>query len=287
MTASYDPKPQRQVRNLVANPGKAPDPAGVDKPSQLWQQVGGQLIDNRTYDGLVKPQRDNMKAIEEFIGESGGYTGLSDWAMRDYEEKIAKKVNEVYKKTAEAEVANSLINDEARRLKEQQATAEAEQLLRRNNLADHYWNLKDAEAAAVEVTVGMEQWGVNNAVALAGLDVQQRAAVIQKKRAELLAPYSNVPEGYIAAYVDPKLVVADKSIKEAVLKEEYKIKNQQNKELGMKDVITNFKTAAIYTPIANSEGLEQLSGFSHEKMQKAYNEGKATFANITRYLLKQ
>ncbi len=286
MTASYDPKPQRQVRNLVANPGKAPDPAGVDKPSQLWQQVGGQLIDNRTYDGLVKPQRDNMKAIEEFIGESGGYTGLSDWAMRDYEEKIAKKVNEVYKKTAEAEVANSLINDEARRLKEQQATAEAEQLLRRNNLADHYWNLKDAEAAAVEVTVGMEQWGVNNAVALAGLDVQQRAAVIQKKRAELLAPYSNVPEGYIAAYVDPKLVVADKSIKEAVLKEEYKIKNQQNKELGMKDVITNFKTAAIYTPIANSEGLEQLSGFSHEKMQKAYNEGKATFAKHNPLLTK-
>ena len=181
MTASYDPKPQRQVRNLVANPGKAPDPAGVDKPSQLWQQVGGQLIDNRTYDGLVKPQRDIMKALEAFIGESGGYTGLSDWAMRDYEEKIAKKVNEVYKKTAEAEVANSLINDEARRLKEQQATAEAEQLLRRNNLADHYWNLKDGEAAAVEVTVGMELWGVNNAVALAGLDVQQRAAVIQKK----------------------------------------------------------------------------------------------------------
>ena len=35
MTASYDPKPQRQVRNLVANPGKAPDPAGVDKPSHI------------------------------------------------------------------------------------------------------------------------------------------------------------------------------------------------------------------------------------------------------------
>ena len=43
MTASYSPKPQRQVRNLVADPAKAADPAGVDKPAQLWQQLGGSL----------------------------------------------------------------------------------------------------------------------------------------------------------------------------------------------------------------------------------------------------
>lgn len=278
MTASYTPKPQRQVRNLVADPAKKSDPAGVDKPAQLWQQLGGQLIDNRTYDGLVKPQRDNMKAIEDFVGSEGGYTKTSEWAVRDHEEKIAADVERVYKKTAEAEVANALINDEVKRLAASKATSEAEQLLRRNNLADHYWNLKDAELAAQEVTVGLEVFGTQNAAALASLDVQQRSAILQKKRAELLAPYSSLPEGYIGAFVDPKVLVADKSIKEAVLKEEYKLKDLQNKELGSKEVVNNFRSAAIYLPIANSEGLESLAGFSDKKLQSAYTDGLATFA---------
>ena len=278
MTASYNPKPQRQVRKLEADPAKASDPAGVDRPAQLWQQLGGQLLDNRSYSGLIQDKRDNIKQIENFIGAEGGHTALSNWAERDYEEKIAKKVNALYKKTAEAEIKNKLINDEAKRLKDSNAIAEAEQLLRRNNLADHYWNLKDAELAAQEVTVGLEVWGTQNASALAGLDVQQRSAAIQKKRAQLLEPYNTVPQEYIAAYVDPKLLVADKSIKEAVLKEEYKLKDLQNKDLGFKSAINNFRSAALYQPIANSEGLEELTGFSHEYMQTAYDDGKTTFA---------
>ena len=110
MTASYDPKPQRQVRKLEADPAKASDPAGVDRPAQLWQQLGGQLLDNRTYSGLVEDKRDNIKQIENFIGAEGGFTGLKNWAESDYEERIAKKVNALYKKTAEAEIKNKLIN---------------------------------------------------------------------------------------------------------------------------------------------------------------------------------
>ena len=277
MTASYSPKPQRQVRKSVADPAKKADPAGVDRPPQVWQRLGGQLIDNRTYDGLVQPQRDTMSAIENFIGQEGGYTKTSEWANRDYQEKILEEVNKVYKKTAEAEVTNSLINDEVEKLNAVNATQEAEDLLRRNNLADHFWNIKDAEEASVEVTVGLEVFGTQNAGALAGLNTQQRSALIQKKKAELLKPYAGLPEGYLAAYVEPKLAVADKSIKEAVLKEEFKLTKLQNENLAFKTITTGFKNAAIYNDIANSEGLKELSGFSSEKLQKVYTDGKAAF----------
>ena len=159
MTASYNPKPQRQVRNTVASPAKAPDPALVDKPSQSWQQLGGQLIDNRSYENVIKPQKDTMGSIMNFIGEEGGYTAMAEWRDRDYEEKIRKSVEEIYKKTAQAEVTNSLITDEVERLKKERLTAEAEELLRRNNLADHYWQLLDSNLAAQEVSIGLESFG--------------------------------------------------------------------------------------------------------------------------------
>ena len=288
MTASYNPKPQRTTTKRVASAPKAPDPACVDRPAQSWQQLGGQLIDNRTYDGLVKPQRDNMSAIKDFIGEQGGHTGLRDWAETDYQEKIAEQVSSLYKKTAEAEVTNSFIADETRRLTAEKATAEAEQLLRRNNLANHYWYLKDAEVAGIEASIGLEQWGTNNAVALSGLDAQQRSLLIQKKRAELLAPF-NLPEDYVAAYVDPKLLVADKSIKEAVIKEEFKLIDTQNKELSFKTITGNIENAATYKDIADTSGNvigQQLIGFSTKKLQSAYNDGKASFIKHNPLLTK-
>ena len=278
MTASYNPKPQRQVRNTVASPAKAPDPAGVDRPSQIWQQLGGQLIDNRSYENIIKPQKDTMNAIMDFIGEDGGYTAMGEWRDRDYEEKIAKKVNDVYKKTAEAEVTNSLITEEVERLKQEKLTREAEELLRRNNLADHYWKLLDSDLAAKEVSIGLESFGKNNAEALAGLNVQQRASVIQKKKNELLAPFSDLDQDYINAYVEPYALSANNSIKKVIAEEVNKQNKIQNEELGMKKVINGLREAAKYSEVANENDIPQLEDFSVQKLNSAYSEGYTEFA---------
>ena len=70
MTNSYKVKPQRQVRDRVALPGRPKELARPTAPLEIPQQVGGQLIDRREY-VADRSVAQGLEAIQTWSGVAG------------------------------------------------------------------------------------------------------------------------------------------------------------------------------------------------------------------------
>ena len=87
MTSSFGITPQRQVRDLVARPetpASIPEPA---KPSQIPQQVGGQLLYGRSPEVDPGPSQ-TLQVIQDIIKKGGTFDkGMNLLGEQYYEDR--------------------------------------------------------------------------------------------------------------------------------------------------------------------------------------------------------
>ena len=88
MTNSLAIAPQRQRRDFFKKPQKGPTLAATAAPAREPVQVGDQLLDMRRYEPGNQAQA--IQAIENFVGNQGGLSKLSQWAMEAHVKKAEK-----------------------------------------------------------------------------------------------------------------------------------------------------------------------------------------------------
>jgi hypothetical protein len=221
MTSSFGITPQRQVRDLVANPERPTAPAEPARPAGIPQQIGGQLLYAASY------QPDNrlastVKSIEDFIGKGGAFTNVSNILFE-------RQKQEAYQQ------AKDLINSEVVAYKDSIENAKETQILkksgdselaRQNQLRNPWVNFfyYDAKAtnAGKDISIQLAGWGKTQAEKLAEIeDPGQRSALIAAKAEEFMQPYKDIPKAFKAAKIDPLLSSVSFDIKKLVQEKSY------------------------------------------------------------------
>jgi len=204
MTSSFGITPQRQIRDLVAQPEKPAALPAPAQPSAIPQQVGGQLMYAASFQRDTAAEQ-GIKNIENFLAQGGVFERGSTLLFENYKAEKRQQAERIL--ASEATAYKDLIQNasETEQLKKK---GEFE-LARQNQLSNPWTNFYyyDAKAtnAGNQIAVNLASWGKQAADSLAELPVDQRAAILAAKAQELKAEYSDIPEAYQAAKIDPPL----------------------------------------------------------------------------------
>lgn len=210
MTQSYKVKPQRQVRDQVAlpaTPKELPRPAA---PLEIPQQVGGQLIDRREY--LPDPK------INQALTALSTWSGVSTKLNKQLGEERLKKAQQDAEKLIQQEtyaLQQSLQNaSEVEQLRAKKEFAAARYAQLKNPYINFFYYGQKATDASKIIGTKLNKWGKDNADRLARIeDPAQRAALIQAESDELKKPYSNLPQNWVEARIDPTIAQSQSEIK--------------------------------------------------------------------------
>jgi hypothetical protein len=285
MTSSFGITPQRQVRDLVANPERPTAPAEPARPAGIPQQVGGQLLYAASY------QPDNrlastVKSIEDFIGRDGAFTNVSNILFE-------RQKQEAYQQ------AKDLINSEVVAYKDSIENAKETQILkksgdselaRQNQLRNPWVNFfyYDAKAtnAGKDISIQLAGWGKTQAEKLAEIeDPGQRSALIAAKAEEFMQPYKDIPKAFKAAKIDPLLSSVSFDIKKLVQEKSYERRKLADQRTALEKFNGTLNLGASFAK--NSFGSQQGTIFAADAIQKAYNEAYGYYVTLRQYDEKQ
>ena len=259
MTNSYKVKPQRQVRDRVALPGRPKELARPAAPLEIPQQVGGQLIDRREYveDRSVAQ---GLQAIQTWSGVAGKtIKNLGEERWKD-----AKRSAENLIKQETYALEQSLKNaSEAEKLRAKKAFEEARYVQLKNPYINfNYYGTKANEAAALTSTK-LTKWGTDNAGRLARIESpSEKAALIAAEADELKKQYSYLPKNWIEAKIDPALATATVGIKKAVAEAELDV---------AQETVDQTIRAAIVSPLLQASEYSTVGGTTERGVE--YAEG--------------
>jgi len=210
MTNSYKVKPQRQVRDQVALPAAPKELPRPAAPLEIPQQVGGQLIDRREY--LPDPK------INQALTALSTWSGVSTKLNKQLGEERLKKAQQDAEKLIQQEtyaLQQSLQNaSEVEQLRAKKEFAAARYAQLKNPYINFFYYGQKATDASKIISTKLNKWGKDNADRLARIeDPSQRAALIQAESDELKKPYSNLPQNWVEARIDPTIAQSQSEIK--------------------------------------------------------------------------
>lgn len=284
MTSSFGITPQRQVRDLVAQPER---PAALPAPAQpggLPQQLGGQLMYGASYQqdtGAIQA----IKSIQDFLGKEGVFQTGAEVLFENYKTEKKQQAQSILASEATA-YRDSLENaSETQKLK---AAGDAE-LARQNQLSNpwvnyFYYDTK-ATNAGKEVALKLASWGKKSAERLAELPDDQRAAAMAQKAQEFLAPYADVPEAFKAAKVDPLVSATLFDLKKDVVGKAYERSVVTDKNTAIAKFYGGLKTGAQF--IKGSLGAKEGVVLGQQSVQQGYNDARAYYVDVRGYSEKE
>lgn len=284
MTSSFGITPQRQVRDLVAQPER---PAALPAPAQpggLSQQLGGQLMYGASYQqdtGAIQA----IKSIQDFLGKEGVFQTGAEVLFENYKAEKKQQAQSILASEATA-YRDSLENAfETQKLK---AAGDAE-LARQNQLSNpwvnyFYYDTK-ATNAGKEAALKLASWGKKSAERLAELPDDQRAAAMAQKAQEFLAPYADVPEAFKAAKIDPLVSATLFDLKKDVVGKAYERSAMTDKNTAISKFYGGLKTGAQF--IKGSLGAKEGVVLGQQSVQQGYNDARAYYVDVRGYSEKE
>lgn len=284
MTSSFGITPQRQVRDLVAQPAKPEQPPAPAKPEYTPPQVGGQLL----YGASYKPgsATEAIKSIQDFLSNEGAFGKATDALFERYKEQKKEEANRLLQQEATA------LRDSLENAKETKILSKAgdENLARQNRLSNPWVNFfyydTKASNAGKQIAVDLAAWGTKESERLAEVDnPAERASLIASKVDELLKPYSDIPSAFRSAKIDPLVSSALLDVKKNVTNkvfERQELKDQQTAS----DIFTGeVRLGAKF--IKGSYGSPAGTVFGQQSLQNAYNKAYTQFVVNRGYSEKQ
>ena len=224
MTNSFKVKPQRQIRDLVADPERPQELARPAAPLEIPQQVGGQLIDRRAF--LPNPQvQQALQSMQTWSGVAqDSLQTLGEERQRDAQKK-AEALLEQEAFAFEQSIKNAT---DVEKLKARKKFKEARYAQLRNPYINfHYYNTKATDAGKI-VSTKLAKWGQDNAENLAIIeDPGQRSAQIAAQADELMKPYADLPQNFIAGKIDPLLASTKADIQKLVANAELNVAEEK------------------------------------------------------------
>jgi len=220
MTNSYKVKPQRQVRDQVAMPETPKNLAKPAAPLEIPQQVGGQLLDKREY----LPDPKVGQALEAMTTWSGATTKLNKQLGEERVQKAKQDAEKLIQQETYA-LQQSLKNaSEVEALRAKKKFREARYAQLKNPYINFFYYGQKATDAGNIIGTKLAKWGQDNADVLARMESpSERAAFIQAESDTLKQPYSNLPQNWVEARIDPQIAVKQAEIKNLVAEKELDI----------------------------------------------------------------
>ena len=284
MTSSFGITPQRQLRDLAAQPAKPTEPARPAETPGTPVQLGGQLL----YGASYKPGSgaETIKSIQDFLSNEGAFGKATDMLFENYKEQKRQEATRLLQQEATA------LRDSLENAKETKILSKAgdENLARQNRLSNPWVNFfyydTKASNAGKQVAVDLAAWGTKQSERLAEIDnPAERAAVIAAKVDDLLKPYSDVPSAFRSAKIDPLVSSALIDVKKNVTNkvfERQELKDQQTAS----DIFTGeIRLGAKF--INGSYGSQAGTVFGEQSLQNAYTKAYNQFVINRGYSEKQ
>lgn len=284
MTSSFGITPQRQLRDLVAQPARPTEPARPAETPATPVQVGGQLL----YGASYKPGSgaEAIKSIQDFLSNEGAFGKATDMLFENYKEQKREEATRLLQQEATA------LRDSLENAKETKILSKAgdENLARQNRLSNPWVNFfyydTKASNAGKQVAVDLAAWGTKQSERLAEIDnPAERAALIAAKVDDLLKPYSDVPSAFRSAKIDPLVSSALLDVKKNVTNkvfERQELKDQQTAS----DIFTGeIRLGAKF--IKGSYGSQAGTVFGQQSLQNAYTKAYNQFVINRGYSEKQ
>jgi hypothetical protein len=271
MTSSFGISPQRQIRNLVAGPEKAPAPAAPAEPAKTPGQVGGQLMYGASYQPNMGAAR-AIEGIQQFLSKEGALGQASADLFESYKERKRDEATRLLQQEATA-LRDSFENaNETRTL----VKSGNDELAKQNRLSNPWVNFfyydTKASNAGKDVGVSLATWGEKEAERIAEIDnPAERAAVIAAKVEDLMRPYADIPSAFRTAKIDPIVSSVLLDVKKKVTGKTYERAEQTDKRVTAEKFIGNIRLGAKF--VQGSMGSEAGTAFGTQSLQNAYNEG--------------
>jgi murein DD-endopeptidase MepM/ murein hydrolase activator NlpD len=284
MTSSFGITPQRQIRDLVAQPAKPTEPARPAEPVSTPTQLGGQLL----YGASYKPGNaaDAIQSIQQFLSNEGAFGKATDALFERYKEQKRDEANRLLQQEATA------LRDSLENAKETKALRQAgdENLARQNRLSNPWVNFfyydTKASNAGKQVAVDLASWGTKEADRLAEIDnPAERASLIASKVDELLKPYSDVPSAFRSAKIDPLVSNALLDVKKNVTNKVFERQELKDKQTASEIFTGEVRLGAKF--IKGSYGSPAGTVFGQQSLQNAYNKAYNQFVVNRGYSEKQ
>ena len=284
MTSSFGISPQRQIRDLVANPERPaalPEPAA---PRATPQQLGGQLMYGATFQKNYQAQ-EAIKSIQDFLGKEGVFETTSELLFENYKSEKKQQAERILASEATA-YRDSLEN--AAETKQLKAKGD-DDLARQNQLSNpwvnyFYYDTK-ATNAGKEVAIGLASWGKKSAERLAELPVDQRAAAMAAKAQELMQPYADVPEAFRAAKIDPLVSATLFDLKKDVVNKSYERTVSTDQNTAIQKFYGGLKVGAQF--MTASLGAKEGTVLGQKGVQQGYDDARAFFVDVRGYSEKE
>lgn len=284
MTSSFGITPQRQIRDLVAQPARPTEPAKPAEPVRTPVQTGGQLMYAASYQPGSAGQA--IESIQQFLSNEGALGKSTDALFERYKEQKKEEATRLLQQEATA------LRDSLENAKETKALRQAgdENLARQNRLSNPWVNFfyydTKATNAGKQVAVDLASWGTKEADRLAEVDnPAERSALIAAKVDDLLKPYSDIPSAFRSAKIDPLVSTALLDVK----------KNVTNKVFERQELKDQRTASDIFTGeirlgskfVKGSYGSQAGTVFGEQSLQNAYNKAYTQFVTNRGYSEKQ
>lgn len=284
MTSSFGITPQRQLRDLVAQPAKPTEPARPAETPATPVQLGGQLM----YEASYKPGSgaETIQSIQQFLSNEGALGKTTDMLFENYKEQKRQEATRLLQQEATA------LRDSLENAKETKILSKAgdENLARQNRLSNPWVNFfyydTKASNAGKQVAVDLASWGTKQSERLAEIDnPAERAAIIAAKVDDLLKPYSDVPSAFRSAKIDPLVSSALLDVKKNVTNKVFERQELKDQQTASEIFTGEIRLGAKF--IKGSYGSQAGTVFGEQSLQNAYNKAYNQFVINRGYSEKQ
>lgn len=284
MTSSFGITPQRQIRDLVANPEQPVALPAPAQPAQTPKRVGGQLLYGQQFQPDTQTAQ-RIESIETFLAKGGVFDQTQKIEFEKYKQNKQQEAMNLL--SSEATVYKDSLENakETRILRDNNQEALARQNQLRNPWVNYFYYDTKATNAGRSVAVELGSWGKQNADMLAELPEDDRATVLATKTQEFMQPYADLPSAFVSAKIDPLVSSTLVDIKKDVIQKTYQRKVLTDRQTALDKFYggVNLGASLIKGSIGSAEGMV----LGQQQLQQGYNESYNYFVNVRGYSEKQ
>lgn len=284
MTSSFGISPQRQLRDLVAQPERPAALPAPAQPSSIPQQLGGQLMYAASFQRNTAAEQ-AVQNIENFLAENGVFDTTQKILFENYKAEKKQQAQRILasEATAYRDSLNNAAETEQLKKKGDLETARQNQLS--NPWVNYFYYDTKATNAGKEVAVNLAAWGKQSAERLAELPDDQRAAAMAEKAQRLLQPYADVPEAFKAAKIDPLIGATLADLKKDVVNKAYERTVQIDYQTALSKFKGGLKLAAAF--VKGSLGAKEGVVLGQQGVQQAVNDFYSYLVDVRGYSNKE
>jgi len=259
MTSSFGITPQRQIRDLVAQPEKPAALPAPAQPSAIPQQVGGQLMYAASYQRDTAAEQ-GIRNIENFLADNGVFDRGSKALFENYKAEKKQQAQRLFQQEAKALYDTVQNTNEVKELQKKGDTELAKKTQLSNPWVNFFYYDAKATNAGQQTAVELAAWAKSNVINLAEIDdPAQRSILVAQKAQELLTQYADIPEAFKAAKIDPLLAATQADIKADIANKAFERRERVMISTAREKLLGKWKLGASLSKATNTTQFDRQS----------------------------